>query len=163
LTQPEPGAEADAGESLAGRQLAFWRGALAGVPEQVGLPVDRPRPAVASHRSGAGAVEGDAGAHRGVLALARKHHAALVIVLQAAVAVLLSRLGAGEDIPLGSPVAGRTDAALDDLVGHFLNTLVLRTDLSGDPTFGRLVRRVREADLAAYANQDLPFEHLVDD
>ncbi|MFF7231772.1 amino acid adenylation domain-containing protein [Streptomyces sioyaensis] len=149
-------------DSLAARQLRFWQETLMGAPEELELPFDRPRPQVASHRGDTVNFRVGQDVHDQLAAIGRTEHASTFMVVQAAFAALLSRLGAGEDIPFGTVVAGRNDEALDDLVGFFVNTVVLRTDVSGDPTFTELVRRVREADLRAFAHQDVPFEQVVE-
>ncbi|MFW0794703.1 amino acid adenylation domain-containing protein [Gordonia sp. CPCC 205515] len=153
-------------ELLAGprrdQQLDFWRSTLDGSPEELALPYDRPRPPRPSGR-GDGVFLGLAPELvTGLRALADATGTSMFMVVQAAVAVLLSRLGGGTDIPLGSPVTVRNDARLDRLVGFFLNTVVLRTDVSGDPTPTDLLGRVRGIDLSAFDNRDIPFEQVVD-
>jgi amino acid adenylation domain-containing protein len=155
------GSESDP-ESLIARQLAYWREALAGTPDEISLPTDRPRPSIASNRGGWVDFTIEPGLHAALKSLARESGTSLFMLLTAAWAALLSRLGAGTDIPIGTPVAGRNDRSLDGLVGFFVNSLVLRIDLSGDPTFRELLARVRKTALAAYDHQDVPFERLVE-
>ncbi|MBZ5520985.1 MAG: amino acid adenylation domain-containing protein [Acidobacteriia bacterium] len=149
-------------QSFMAQHMDFWRRALADAPEELSLPADRARPVVASYRGASVPVQLDQELHRRLLKLARQCGASLFMVLQAGLAVLLSRMGAGDDIPMGAAVAGRDEAALEGLVGFFVNTLVIRADLSGNPGFAEVVKRVRSFALEAYTHQDLPFERLVD-
>ncbi|MFE9427014.1 amino acid adenylation domain-containing protein [Kitasatospora sp. NPDC006697] len=155
------GEEEDEGSLLAA-QVRYWREELAGVPQPLRLPTDRPRPASASHRGSAVEFALDPATATAVEELAQRHGATASMVLQAALAVLLHGLGGGDDLTIGSPIANRTDEALAELVGFFVNTWVLRTDLSGNPAFGELLEQVRGKSLAAYDNQDVPFERLVE-
>ena len=146
--------------SLVSRQYAYWQGALAGLPASIALPADRPRLSAAPGPSAYLKVLIEPALQEGVRGLARACGASLFMVLLSGLALLLSKLGGGTDIPIGSSIAGRTDAALDDLIGLFMNVLVMRTDLSGDPSVRQLVGRVRDRSLAAYANQELPPDRL---
>jgi amino acid adenylation domain-containing protein len=148
--------------SVISEQVKYWTTTLAGAPQELALPTDRPRPTEPGHKGGLIEFRLGPGPVRALHELARKRQATLFMVLQAALLTVLSRSGAGHDLVVGTSIAGRTDDGLEDLVGCFVNTLALRTDASGNPTFAELLDRVRETDLAAYAHQDLPFERLVE-
>ena len=143
-------------------QLAYWEHALAGLPERLQLPTDRPYPPVADQRGASVAVDWPAELQQQVARVAREHNVTSFMVVQAALAVLLSKLSASSDVAVGFPIAGRRDPALDELVGFFVNTLVLRVELAGDPTVAELLAQVRQRSLAAYEHQDVPFEVLVE-
>ncbi|MFF2408064.1 amino acid adenylation domain-containing protein [Streptomyces sp. NPDC058092] len=152
----------DRPDSRHSRQLEHWRRTLAGLPDCTPLPTDRPRTAATGDHGGTVTLGVDADLHARLLGVARRTGTTLFMVLQTALSALLTRLGAGTDIPIGTPVSGRGDASLDRLVGCFVNFLVLRADTGGDATFRQLLGRVRKADLDAYAHADLPFESLVE-
>ena len=143
-------------------QLAYWRGQLAQAPV-LELPADRPRPRL---RSSAGAITTlavPAEVMDGVRRVTRESGATMFMTLFAVFTVLLGRYSGQEDVVVGTPVANRNRVETEDLIGFFVNALVLRTDLSGDPEFGALLGRVRTMALEAYAHQDLPFEQIVDE
>jgi amino acid adenylation domain-containing protein/non-ribosomal peptide synthase protein (TIGR01720 family) len=142
-------------------QLAYWRRALAGAPAAIDLPTDRPRPPLQSHRGGQLRFSLGRELTRALQALARREGATLFMTLLAAYDVLLHRYTGQGEIVVGSPIAGRTRAETEPLLGFFLNTLVLRTRVSGADSFRALLRRVRTECLGAYAHQDAPFERLV--
>jgi amino acid adenylation domain-containing protein len=144
-------------------QLDYWRRQLAGAPEALDLPADRPRPPVVTSRGAWHFETLPAALAAEVRAFSRHQGATLFMTLLSGFAALLRRLTGEEDLMIGSPVAGRGRADVEGLVGFFINTLVLRAGLAGAPGFGGLVARVRETALAAYAHQDLPFERLVEE
>ncbi|HZS19400.1 MAG TPA: amino acid adenylation domain-containing protein, partial [Pseudonocardiaceae bacterium] len=162
LWQRERFGDVDDPDSPIAGQLAYWEQALAGLPERLDLPTDRPYPAVADHRGATVAVDWPAQVQQQITRLAREHNATSFMVVQAALAVLLSKLCATRDVAVGFPIAGRQDPALDGLVGFFVNTLVLRVDVGGDPSVAELLGQVRARSLEAFEHQDVPFEVLVE-
>ncbi|MCV7397564.1 amino acid adenylation domain-containing protein, partial [Mycobacterium paraseoulense] len=154
--------DVDDADSRISAQLNFWADALAGLPERLQLPTDRPYPQVADHRGARLAVDWPPELQQQIRRVAREHNATSFMVIQAAFAALLSRISASDDVAVGFPIAGRSEPALDELVGFFVNTLVLRVDVTGDPTFAELLAQVRRRSLAAFEHQDVPFELLVD-
>ncbi|HEU4883622.1 MAG TPA: amino acid adenylation domain-containing protein [Longimicrobium sp.] len=150
-----------AGERL-DREAEWWRGRLAGAPPLLELPTDRPRPPRQSYRGAALPLRLEPELVRRLKTLAAREGATTFMALLAGFAALLGRLSRQEDVVVGTPVAGRNRAETEGIVGLFVNTLALRADLSGDPTFRALLRQVRETALGAYAHQDVPFEKLVE-
>ncbi len=149
-------------DSRIAAQLDFWADTLAGLPERLQLPTDRPYPQVADHRGARLAVDWPAELQQQLRRVAREHNATSFMVIQAAFAALLSKISASDDVAVGFPIAGRPDPTLDELIGFFVNTLVLRVDVAGDPTFAELLAQVRRRSLAAFEHQDVPFELLVE-
>ncbi len=143
-------------------QLGYWRKQLAGAPPALDLPTDRPRPSVQSYRGATKFFTLPKNLTQWLKALSLQEDATLFMTLFAAFQTLLHRYSGQEDIVVGSPIANRNRGEIEGLIGFFVNMLALRTDLSGDPTFRELLRRVREVSLGAYAHQDMPFEKLVE-
>ncbi|AKS33470.1 non-ribosomal peptide synthetase [Mycolicibacterium goodii] len=143
-------------------QRRYWTRQLAGLPEENGLYPDFPRPPVPTGEGAALDFGIDADTRAKLIELTRELGVTEFMLLQAAVAIALHKAGQGTDIPLGTPVAGRTAPELDALIGFFINIVVLRNDLSGNPTLREVLRRSRELALAAYQHQDLPFDRVVD-
>ncbi|HEU0084715.1 MAG TPA: amino acid adenylation domain-containing protein, partial [Bradyrhizobium sp.] len=144
------------------RQLAYWTQRLSGAPTGLALATDRPRPAMPSFRGAAHPFAIDRARTRALMDLARQEGATLFMVLLAAFDVLLSRWSGQDDVVVGTPIAGRTRAETEGLIGFFVNMLALRAELEGAPSFRTVLRQVKGAALEAYAHQDLPFEKLVE-
>ena len=142
--------------------VEWWRGRLADLPEPLALPTDRKRPAVPSYRGATVRTAVPADVAAALRALSRREGATLFMTLLAGFQALLRRHTGQTDVVVGTPVAGRATSDVEELIGCFINTLALRTDIGGDPTFAELLGRVRDGAIAAYAHQDVPFELLVD-
>ncbi|BBY76492.1 non-ribosomal peptide synthetase [Mycolicibacterium parafortuitum] len=143
-------------------QRDYWKAQLDGLSGETGLAPDFARPPVPGGAADAVEFTLDAGVRDNIVALTRELGVTEFMLLQAAVAATLYKAGEGADIPLGTPVAGRTEPELDQLIGFFINILVLRNDLSANPTLREVGLRAREMALQAYAHQDLPFDQVVD-
>ena len=143
------------------KQLAYWREQLSGMPAALELPTDHPRPPVPSFRGAQHSFTLTAEQVQALRELARRERVTPYMVLLAALQAVLGRWSNQEDVTVASPIAGRTHPLTEELVGVFVNTLVMRTDLSGDPEFRELLQRVRESALGAYAHQETPFEKVV--
>ncbi|WP_339134599.1 amino acid adenylation domain-containing protein [Streptomyces sp. f51] len=148
--------------SLAAAQATHWRKELTGVPQPLSLPLDRPRPAARDSKGDSLPLRVEPQVAARLQRLADERGMTMSMVVQAALGVLLGKLSGGEDVTIGNPIAGRTDEGLADLVGLFVNTQVLRVDLTGNPSFTDLLPQVRDKALAAYEHQDVPFETLVE-
>uniref|UniRef100_UPI0038BE1BE6 alpha/beta fold hydrolase n=1 Tax=Dickeya aquatica TaxID=1401087 RepID=UPI0038BE1BE6 len=151
----------DDANSLYAEQLAYWKTTLAGVPQTLALPQDYPRPAKPSYRGELVPLQINVDLHQRLSELARERNMTLSMVLQAALGIYYTQLGAGTDIPLGAISAGRSDEALHNLVGCFLTQWVMRVDTSGDPTVNEVLARVRAQALSSYGHQDIPYLKLV--
>ncbi|MGR6522271.1 amino acid adenylation domain-containing protein [Rhodococcus erythropolis] len=162
LWQREVLGSEDDPDSLITRQVDYWRHALAGIPDQLDLPSDRPRPRVASNRGAGHTFTIEPDLHQALNRIALDNNASLFMVLHSAVAILLARLSGTSDIAIGTPVAGRGDQALDDLIGMFVNTLVLRTEVDLEASARDMISRARESDLSGFGHADVPFERLVE-
>ncbi|GAA3174158.1 hypothetical protein GCM10020255_064510 [Rhodococcus baikonurensis] len=162
LWQREVLGSEDDPHSIISGQVNYWKSRLAGIPDQLDLPTDRPRPAVATN----GGAEYQFAIEQGVVdsldRIAREHQASRFMVVHSAFAVMLARLSGTSDIVIGTPVAGRGEQELDDVIGMFVNTLVLRTNVDLSLSFTELLRSTRESDLQAFAHADVPFERLVE-
>jgi hypothetical protein len=144
-------------------QLAYWRQHLGGSLPVLELPTDHLRPPIQTFRGAREVVQLSRPLTAALTALSRREGVTLFMTLLTAFKVLLARYTGQDDILVGAPIAGRKWAETEHLLGFFLNTLVLRTDVSGNPTFRELLHRVREVCLSAYVHQDLPFEKLLEE
>ncbi|WP_271035860.1 condensation domain-containing protein, partial [Mycolicibacterium hassiacum] len=152
----------DDADSPIAAQLAYWQHTLADLPERLELPTDRPYPAIADHHGDSVPITINPQLHQHLTHLAHTHNTTPFMTIQAALALLLAKVGSSRDVALGFAIAGRGDPALDKLVGFFVNLLVLRVQITGDPTVAEYLEQVRQRSLAAYEHHDVPFEVLVE-